>query len=1121
MKEQLLTLEELADFLKLSKMTIYRMVKKKEIPSLKIASQWRFSKKEIESWLLDNKRKDLLEMKQDEKMHSLYTNHPFVQKYKPKFNEFFSQQFRDRFDHVVLVDRKGAKIIETLDIIPSGYKSIIRYPDSFKWIPDHILRKESEGKHVAIIDEIVQYGRNIKVLRDMFENHNATVKTFVLARRRSFFEMGKTKDPYVNACLDLEDTAFMEFTAEMSRFFLTLGKPLDVDHLLLEIKPAGGIQDIEHLMAYFSSLGQIHFLPVPNVENEDNREVILTLDNPKFFEILDNDVPEGIDHEGVCKLRIFIHPKKGCFYLIPVVFPKLKIQPEGFIEKYLKNGTPFSEFCSLKPFKDFSALNTEIQAGYFYRTISLYLSTMLVSSFINCVNTTNVGFQISSNNINIQEEDFFRNYGKEIGDYLYELVKRKIHESTKGANKIILKSKTPENIPYCFSDLDNENICNKVTTLLFEEKMNKESDIERTTTGLSFTEIKENLPSLSISNISKAFDLLLDRGILKPLDEARPTDVEDEYLYLRTYRKGEYDDPIYGNWTEASLAKTNEEFSINKIIRLIPFALERLMQSIPKQKHGVSDILANKIFTNLQHDWDCKNHGPLFLYWKPYYFGPLAGVPKKFGAFGSFYNLKNFGAKYNTYYWDDNSRVFKPNNNNNWRKDLPKYLTPLEEDLFAGLIDVYSSIYTTCNDSSTNILITLSACRNWNLTYIHCYKNLELWKDAFEYFLTMSVLETNNIDLEKYLQNIALPISQIEDKLKRYKELINTKEKLENELKSHPRSGLTRKILESIESPPKINNEITRIENAYLVISTFNSILRQLFSDLGVAKDTRKSQKDITTGALKDIEWYINKLILILDDPLKDETIPLLEKLFQAVKSKTFDEATKTAIKKIYENLKAYYIDDEKCLPKPSMNKRNDDNKYKQFLEAQSQIDSEMAFAYLDIQGYVARAKNICDGIDPEKVEDPPDEENVRVDWSNKTKSIINKIAGTHIYNDQSSPDSWSLFSKDANILLDAICKIMYEACNEKIFLKCVITWGNPNIKEGIPYGNSYIIAFKICEESGMVKGNQIVITENLKDKIEERYLNALSELGDTTLKYMEEEPVKIYKLDWRRFINE
>ena len=51
----LMTLEETADLLKIGKSTLYKMVREKKIPGIKIGRQWRFKSSDIEIWLEKNK----------------------------------------------------------------------------------------------------------------------------------------------------------------------------------------------------------------------------------------------------------------------------------------------------------------------------------------------------------------------------------------------------------------------------------------------------------------------------------------------------------------------------------------------------------------------------------------------------------------------------------------------------------------------------------------------------------------------------------------------------------------------------------------------------------------------------------------------------------------------------------------------------------------------------------------------------------------------------------------------------------------------------------------------------------------------------------------------------------
>ena len=46
-----LTLEELTAYLKLSKTKLYGMAQRGEMPAVKIGSQWRFDREEIDAWM--------------------------------------------------------------------------------------------------------------------------------------------------------------------------------------------------------------------------------------------------------------------------------------------------------------------------------------------------------------------------------------------------------------------------------------------------------------------------------------------------------------------------------------------------------------------------------------------------------------------------------------------------------------------------------------------------------------------------------------------------------------------------------------------------------------------------------------------------------------------------------------------------------------------------------------------------------------------------------------------------------------------------------------------------------------------------------------------------------------
>ena len=51
-KSDIMTIKELADYLKIAEKTAYRFALEKKIPGFKVGAAWRFRKKEIDEWIV-------------------------------------------------------------------------------------------------------------------------------------------------------------------------------------------------------------------------------------------------------------------------------------------------------------------------------------------------------------------------------------------------------------------------------------------------------------------------------------------------------------------------------------------------------------------------------------------------------------------------------------------------------------------------------------------------------------------------------------------------------------------------------------------------------------------------------------------------------------------------------------------------------------------------------------------------------------------------------------------------------------------------------------------------------------------------------------------------------------
>lgn len=52
--ESLLTVKQVADYLKIDKFTVYRLIMQGKLPAYKVGGQWRLNKKMLERWLRQN-----------------------------------------------------------------------------------------------------------------------------------------------------------------------------------------------------------------------------------------------------------------------------------------------------------------------------------------------------------------------------------------------------------------------------------------------------------------------------------------------------------------------------------------------------------------------------------------------------------------------------------------------------------------------------------------------------------------------------------------------------------------------------------------------------------------------------------------------------------------------------------------------------------------------------------------------------------------------------------------------------------------------------------------------------------------------------------------------------------
>jgi excisionase family DNA binding protein len=54
-EDEILTLKEVADYLKLTERTLYRLTQDGKLPGFKVGNSWRFRLRDIDAWIEDRK----------------------------------------------------------------------------------------------------------------------------------------------------------------------------------------------------------------------------------------------------------------------------------------------------------------------------------------------------------------------------------------------------------------------------------------------------------------------------------------------------------------------------------------------------------------------------------------------------------------------------------------------------------------------------------------------------------------------------------------------------------------------------------------------------------------------------------------------------------------------------------------------------------------------------------------------------------------------------------------------------------------------------------------------------------------------------------------------------------
>jgi hypothetical protein len=222
------------------------------------------------------------------------------------------------------------------------------------------------------------------------------------------------------------------------------------------------------------------------------------------------------------------------------------------------------------------------------------------------------------------------------------------------------------------------------------------------------------------------------------------------------------------------------------------------------------------------------------------------------------------------------------------------------------------------------------------------------------------------------------------------------------------------------------------------------------------------------------------------------------------------------AIDRVFHQLLKEFVNNPSMLPKPKQDIEQE-YKFRKLLEAKSRITikASVALAYVEIQGYLPLSGAYADAVNPSKVKNPLDSLELRKIWSKTISDRLSELYSNKEFSYHYTTDSWIIVRENPEMLLHTLWDLTEFAAKYGIYLKSVATWGNPEIEKAIPYGDPYVQAYQICEESGMVKGRQVIVTADLRNELDKMksidLLKSLTLLGLAKIR-VAKDPITIFE---------
>jgi len=875
----LLSVKAAAELLGVSDSTVRRLVRRGELRPLRVGIQLRFPQEELERHAAE--RGDAprgIEPPQSTIEIPTWADGR-VQRWKRSLEELLGDPLQTQ---VIVIDRRGAKAFSMLRPSRFNWGVNVWHSTAICLQSDAELLERVQGRRLVVFDEMVQQGRDVEAVRSRLDRIGLEAQSVALIRRRSNFVEGRVADAHLTPLEDLDEPAFPESAAFISRLFDYCEPPLDPEHVVVSAEFDTPVT-AEEIRQQLEQTGIGIVAVVWNHQSiEDSRVAAVTIDRPQFFDTMALPLPDGLSAtwDGPCKIRIYISADGRRVTLSFITFPTLDGDPSAWRRLVAETRDRYSGDGKASVEARQTPTTEELERAYVDVCTDLSLQLLRQTVFAEIPSTLGMK-RLTGPRAGELHAFFGPTRGTEM--------RKQVNDALRPNDRPQLRLPPKRPVPM-FVDVDRATSF----TTDPEDAQRRVVGVLPSTHGpaasptcLTYPELLRKLRPVDEIAVSTGLDGLLDGVRAKPVNVVRKSNrgcsVSRGFVGSEFGKHGPYD--------------------AREMRRTQSHALSGLQQWLERLgKDDETEIHVAKLLVNLVHDWGQQTL-PLAIQPYPYKHGYMPGVDSKVP-------WRSEAPKYFLRELAEAGLVQRRHSGRSVRYSLhPDFdvasfasgagVRGHERAQVKSLVRAYTLIQERCKvtrrqdpDDPTVIgtfsdpLVVLSSARNERIAYACALFEVEDWirigHQLFEALSAHVAVDKKSASYRAAIRNRTIPFSQaarfLFEKIAMYQAVPAMREQLATLFEQQ---GIDAGdiLLETIDRDARFadsylesDHPVGLLRAMIPVLRGFASLVRQSLCELQIQEDKRSAKERMTQTSdgqfiQKDVDYYATQLTDTVSDP--------------------------------------------------------------------------------------------------------------------------------------------------------------------------------------------------------------------------------------------------------------